>query len=159
MNNRNTVAEISRKICWLKENLTTITKLKNNAFQVFAKDCNFASMESILNSYWIQLYNWSNPDINGDHFGYLEIQDWQTIEIAFHEVQNAIINRNEFSAKLSESREGIERYIKEIEAAISYEQQKLSKLYDDFAKNSGNFRFTLTNFRIKQLILNRFLLS
>lgn len=159
MKNEKTVSEALRRMLWLKKNLKDITELKKEAFKVFSDWCSIEKMESNFNEYWMQLIYWTDNTYNIEkHFGYMDL-DANKIQNAFFRLKNASISRKEFADTLEDSRENVERYIKELEAEISKEQEYLNELYDQFAQSSGDFSFIFKEPSIKQLIMDKFLQS
>lgn len=140
----------------VKEDLKEILKLKEIAFKIFRKHhCPLNEMNSILEDGWNALLNWNDEE----HYGYLEIQDWRIIDNAFNDVCTAIINRTEFVSILSESRNGVEKYIQFLEAKIKETSEIIEKAYDDFiAINEGEFDFILKSPKVRDIFI-KFLLT
>lgn len=158
MKSEKNVGEILRRILWLKENLSDITELKEKAFEVFDECFDLDEMDAYLKEYWNELICWNHYANNDEkHFGCLEIQGGKTIKRTFEDVRNASINRKEFAEALEKTREGIEIYIKELEAELTQQQQHLNELYDEFAQGCGDFGFIFKEASIKQLIMENFL--
>ena len=153
MKDQNTVVEILKSISLWKEALNEISALADDAFLVFDPTFPLDQMDEKLNTSWKKLINRRfNSKVP-----YLSMQDYSTIESAFYRVTHATINRDEFCETLSESRNSIEKCLTKIQEKLSSEQEKLDRLYNEFAENADEFKFIFKEDKIKQFIMDKFL--
>lgn len=156
-----TILENVGSIVKLKEELQRIIELRDGAFRVFitkALICpSLKELLNIRNDFWIPLYSYNSSD--KPHYSYLELQDWNTINDAFTQVHSAFINRREFVSILEPSRKGIEKYIEELQEALSKEEAYLAERYDKFVSEQKDDYFTIAATKHKEAFLNEFLQS
>lgn len=156
MENKNAILETSRRIALLEEALNDIIKISNDAFKVFSSSCSLSKMEKIFQTSWTELDCWYEKYKDVPHFLF---QDFSEIERAFRDVTNAHISRKDFSTTLAKYRKAVEECILEIHNELSKEKKKLDELYNEFAQNTGNFRFIFEENQVKQLIMDKLLKS
>lgn len=148
------VFEIARKKEAVKKDLEEFTKLEEEAFKVF-EPAIWATLENIKKSYdsgaWHELLCWK--------VACFQPKNEKVIQEAFGEVSTATINRKEFYDKLSECRDDIEDYIKELTDELQNLEQQLDKAYDDFVQNeTGDYKWIFEQTFVKELVL-KFLLK
>ena len=156
-----TIFETVGNITKLKADLKRITELRDGAFRVFDTESIVCpSLEELLkirDKFWVPLYNWNSS--GNICYSFLELQKWNTINFAFEQVHNAIINRNEFVSTLEPSRESIEKYVEELTRALSKEEAYLAERYDKFVAEEEDDYFTIAAAKHKEAFLNEFLQS
>ena len=155
MNDKNTVLEILKNISFWEEALNDISALADDAFLVFEPTFPLNEMNEKFENSWKKLINRRTKS----KVPYFSMQAFSEIESAFYKVTHAVINRDEFSEALSESRTTIEKCLANMQKELSSEQKKLDELYDEFAKNANEFKFIFKEEKIKQLIMDKFLKS
>lgn len=159
MRNNDKIFETVGKIIELKKDLNSITELKNEAFKVFDYESiqtpSIEEMLKIRDKTWKKLVRWDNSK----HNGYLSLQSWETIYLAFQKVSGAFINRREFVEMITESREEVEKYIDELNKMLLKEQTYLSERYDKFVKEKNDDDFNYMAIKLKDAFLNEFLQS
>jgi len=156
-----TIFETVNNIIKLKADLKRISELRDGAFKALDLESYvYPSLEELLkirDKFWIPLYDWNSS--GNICYSFLELQEWNTINLAFEQVHNAIINRNEFVSILEPSRESVEKYIEELQGALSKEEAYLAKRYDKFVAEEEDDSFTIEATKHKEAVLNKFLQS
>lgn len=145
MEEKNTVEVILRKRSILQQQLIELIQLKEEAFKVF--DPSQRVFNGIIP--WENLCDWKVK-----HPG-LYLQDAEVIRTLFLGYRGGELSHDRFCEVLSESKQGVEDYIKKLEKEMANCHKELEEKYDDFfSKNSEGFDFIFAMDTIKSLILN-----
>lgn len=145
------VSERSRRIAELEDALNEFTLLKEGAFKIF----DAPSIKEIWEEYWKKIFKWNNAHLE-KRLPYLYANIGDVVQF-YYNVLNDYIDRKEFAERFEKICETIESYIKELQALLEVEKQKLDELYDEFVQGSGDLRDVFETPDVRNLILNRFL--
>lgn len=150
------VANALRDYLRLKDDLNAILELKEEAFRVFSKSIAGVPINkvmSVFNDSWQRLFDWKSREEH--HFGFLDMQDYNEVEIAFNRLANANINRTEFADLLAPSRSAVEKHIAELKKTLETKRNELLQLYNECeAFNTSNLAFIFKEPAVRDLFMN-----
>lgn len=160
MQKNESILEVARRIVELEEQLKTITGLKEKAFI----PCNpnaYYKLDELYNYLvaWSEIANWTH--YKEERYGSLTIKNYTDLSSKFNLLERAIINRTEFcdSSVIKEACEAVNNYIDKLSKEIISQRQKLSTLYNQFAKNTGDLSFIFKEPKVQHIIFDKILFS
>lgn len=161
MQKNESLLEIARKVVDLREQLNTITELKEKAFLPCTPNAYYEL--SNLHDYlvlWSKLATWTSYTPR-QRYGTLHISHYNDLAARFNLLERAIINRDEFCSYpvVVAACESVEKYIEELTKEISRQEKQLDTLYNQFAKSAGDLSFIFKETKVKNIIINKILFS
>lgn len=157
MADKTTFAGTLQRVLLLEKTLNELSQLRDEAFVVFDY-LPLEEMNGIFETSWRKLAAW-NRNHEHENVPALWIQDYSDIQGIFCRVISASINREEFAKALDKSCKSVEECLEKLRSSLSEEEQKLHEIYNEFAQNTGDFKFIFENPIVKQLIMDKLLKS
>lgn len=150
------IREIVREKEAIENDLKKMNDLKFEAYKVFdngwvmplpkvKKSCEESGP-------WSEIINWHYD--SGKHAGCFFLRHPDVIKQNFEKLDSAIINRKEFEENLSEAREDVENYIKNLEESLEEVKKELDVAYYEFLQNeTGEYKWIFEQPFMKEILL------